>query len=82
MSLFLISFDLSKPEKEYPALTCHLQQIGAHQVLFCDWMVRTAESREHVFMDVKQFLQPSDGVLVCTIDDALGTSLKYDISKV
>ncbi len=38
--LYLISYDLIKPEKDYPSLTGALERDGAIRILYSEWLVR------------------------------------------
>ena len=37
--LYLVSYDLKRPEKDYPALFAALSQLGAEKVLLSEWFV-------------------------------------------
>jgi hypothetical protein len=39
--LFLISYDLIKPEKDYPDLIKTLRNIGARRILLSEWMIKS-----------------------------------------
>jgi hypothetical protein len=49
MPLFLISYDLIRPEKDCPDLIKTLQNIGARRILLSGWMIRTAMDGSDVF---------------------------------
>ena len=82
MALYLISYDLNKPEKDYPKLISYLESISAHRVLYSEWFLRSSSDRDAVYNAVKSRIDDNDGLLVCVVDSAIGCNLKYDISKV
>ena len=82
MALYLVSYDLNKPEKDYPKLIDHLEAIGAHRVLYSEWFVRSSSTRDEVYNNVKRYIDNNDSLLVCVVESAIGCNLKYDISKV
>lgn len=52
MPLYLISYDLIKPEKDYPDLIDHLEQIGAKRILLSEWALRGDFTAKDVYADV------------------------------
>ena len=52
MALYLISYDLIKPEKDYPDLIGHLEDIGAKRILFSEWALNDSAAMRSVFDDV------------------------------
>lgn len=73
MALYLISYDLVKPEKDYPKLIDFLEKAGAKKVLLSDWMLKTADSREAVFNAAKAHIDGNDRLMVSALDSAIGT---------
>jgi len=49
MPLFLITYDLIRPEKDYPDLINTLRNMGARRVLHSTWMIRSAVQGSDVF---------------------------------
>ena len=82
MPLYLVSYDLNKPEKDYPKLINYLESINAHRMLYSEWFVRTNLTRDALYSAVRAHIDANDGLLVCTTPDAIGINLKYDIAKV
>jgi len=83
MALYLISYDLNKPEKDYPKLINYLESIGAHRVLYSEWFVRSNVARDALYKAVAQHIDGNDGMFVCLVESAIGnTNLKYPMDKV
>lgn len=49
MPLFLISYDLIRPEKDYPDLIATLRNIGARRVLPSEWLIKSSMDVNDVF---------------------------------
>jgi hypothetical protein len=47
--LFLISYDLIKPEKDYPDLIKTLRNIGARRTLLSEWMIKSTMDVRDLF---------------------------------
>ena len=82
MALYLISYDLNKPEKDYPKLIDYLEQIGAHRVLYSEWLVRIDLDRDGLLAATRAHVDSNDGLMVCPVESATGINLKYPISKI
>lgn len=79
MPLLLISYDLIKPEKDYPKLIEYLEGIGAKRVLYSEWMLRTDSGRDAIFNSVKARVDENDALMVCELDSVIGTNLKHPL---
>lgn len=65
MALYLISYDLNKPEQDYPKLWEALKSLGAKKVLYSEWVTRrTGTSSEGLRDYVRQFIDSDDRLLV------------------
>jgi hypothetical protein len=82
MTLYLISYDLNKPEKDYPKLISYIESLSGHRVLFSEWFVRGNYTRDALYAGLKQHVDANDGLLVCAVSDAVGSNLKYDLTRV
>lgn len=75
MTLYLISYDLIKPEKDYPDLIAALERMGAKRVLLSEWMVRSQktirEAYDAVFTEGK--MGPKDKLLVVIVSTWLAS---------
>ncbi|HEX7892866.1 MAG TPA: hypothetical protein VF447_01655 [Terriglobales bacterium] len=82
MALYLVSYDLKKPEQDYPQLVEYLNLIGAHRVLYAQWLVRSGATRDAVYNGIRAHLESNDGLLVCLIDSAVGANLKHPLGEI
>ena len=82
MALYLISYDLNKPEKDYPKLWEALRQIGAKKVLYSQWITRRTDTdSEKLAGYIWQFMDSDDRLLVADLSSgAYGYNLmtKFD----
>ena len=49
MPLFLIIYDLIRPEKDYPDLIRTLRNIGARRIVLSAWMIRSSVNNSDIF---------------------------------
>ncbi|HEY4054002.1 MAG TPA: hypothetical protein VGL74_09670 [Terriglobales bacterium] len=82
MALYLVSYDLNKPEQDYPELVDYLRLIGARKVLQSEWLVRSGATRDAVYNGVKANLGSGDGLLVCLIQSAVGDNLANPLGEI
>ncbi len=82
MPLFLVSYDLNKPEKDYPKLIDYLEKVGAHRVLYSEWFIRNDMTRDALHNAVRAHIDGNDGLLTCLVESAVGNNCKYDLTKV
>jgi hypothetical protein len=70
MALYLISYDLNKPEKDYPKLWEALKEIGAKKVLYSQWAVSRVNTTSAGLRDyIWKFMDSNDRLLVADITD-------------
>jgi hypothetical protein len=82
MALYLISYDLNKPEKDYPKLIDYLEKIRAHRVLYSEWFVRSDLGRDALHEKVKAHIDGNDSLLTCLVESAVGNHCKCDLAKI
>ena len=82
MALYVVSFDLAKPEQEYTQLMEYLQLLGARRLLDSQWMVRSGATRDAVYKGIRAHLDTDDAVLVCLVGSAVGANLKHPLSEI
>jgi hypothetical protein len=66
MALYLISYDLMKPEKDYPHLINRLNELGAERVLYSEWFFLSTATPEAIRNDLQYYggLDKNDRVMV------------------
>jgi hypothetical protein len=65
MALYLISYDLMKPEKDYPNLIARLKQLGAKKVLYSEWFFISTATPSAIRDDLKQYgIDSNDRIMV------------------
>lgn len=65
MALYLISYDLNRPEQNYPELITALRNLGAQRALYSQWAVqRTGTTPQGLRDYVWQFMDANDRLLV------------------
>lgn len=62
--LHLVSYDLNKPEQNYPGLIARLRQLGAQKVLFSEWLLVSPSSAEGVRNDLQPLIDANDRIFV------------------
>jgi hypothetical protein len=85
MSLYLISYDLIKPEKDYPDLINALTRIGAQRVLYSEWMVNranTTTSGMFEYVRTTGKMDSNDKLLVVDVSDWVSVNAMADIAAV
>jgi hypothetical protein len=82
MALYVVSYDLSKPEQDYPQLLEYLQLIGARRLLGSQWMVRSGATRDAVYKGIRAHIDTADGLLVCLVGSAVGANLQHPLGEI
>jgi hypothetical protein len=82
MALYVVSYDLSQPEQQYPQLLEYLHLIGARRLLDSQWMVRSGATRDAVYQGIRAHLDSNDALLVCLVGSAVGTNLKHPLGEI
>jgi hypothetical protein len=82
MALYVVSYDLSKPEQHYPHLLEYLHLIGARRLPDSQWMVRSGATRDAVYHGIRAHIDSNDALLVCLVGSAVGTNLKHPLGEI
>ncbi len=82
MALYVVSYDLRKPEQDYPQLLEYLHLIGARRLLDSQWMVRSGATRDAVYQGIRAHLDSNDALLVCLVGSAVGANLKHPLGEI
>jgi hypothetical protein len=70
VSTIQVTYDLSKPLREYPALLEYLSSFNTWtRVLDSMWFIRTRKSEEKVRDELMRFLDKNDKVVVLDVTD-------------
>jgi CRISPR-associated endonuclease Cas2 len=64
MAVFLISYDLTEPGKNYPRLSARLTELGAERVLYSEWMISTTWTHVQLRDDLLNFIDATDRIMV------------------
>lgn len=70
MRIHLVSYDLSRPGQDYPAIVSRLVQLGAKRVLYSQWMLKNAMTPVQLADDLRRFLDANDRILVVDVTNA------------
>ena len=68
MALYLISYDLLKPEKNYDPLIDALIQQGAKRVLLTQWALNTYSSPKQIRDWARRYMDNNDRILISEIN--------------
>jgi len=82
MALYVVSYDLSKPEQHYPQLLEYLHLLGARRLLDSQWMVRSGATSDAVYQGIRAHIDSNDALLVCLVGSAVGTNLKHPLGEI
>jgi CRISPR-associated endonuclease Cas2 len=67
MALYLIAYDLRKPDFDYADLDSKLEQLGAKRVQESVWMLRSNESAKALQNQLKGSIHKKDRLLVAEV---------------
>jgi hypothetical protein len=67
MALYLISYDLDKPEQNYSGLLGRLRELGAQRFLYSEWFLINAANAQQIRDDLMRFIDNNDRILVAEI---------------
>lgn len=76
--LFLVSYDLNKPEQDYASLLPVLRKLGARKVLYSEWVLLSGNSAEELRDYLTQFVDNNDALLVVACGEWAGINLQTD----
>jgi len=65
--LYLISYDLQNPGKDYSMLTQALGKMGARRVLLSEWLLVSNEAPDNRVNTVARYMDANDRLLVTEI---------------
>jgi hypothetical protein len=82
MPLYLISYDLDKPEQNYDRLIDALIKHGAKNILLSAWGLRTTSSSVQVRDWVRQYTDVNDRILVTPLSDWAAWNAMNDINLI
>jgi hypothetical protein len=81
MALYVVSYDLSKPEQDYPQLLEYLHLIGARRLLDSQWLVRSGATRDAVYQGIRAQIDSNDALLVCLVGKRGGRELEASVRR-
>ena len=77
--LYVISYDLRKPGRDYDPLYDALEQEGAERILQSQWALKIGLPGQAKVLraEFKRFIDNNDRLLVTEVDDWAGRKLKF-----
>lgn len=85
MNMILVSYDLSKPGRDYPKLQEHLESYGDYaHLLGSVWLIKTNSSALQVCQAAMKYIDQNDKIFVTDITDssgAVGNNLGDEVSE-
>jgi hypothetical protein len=85
MTLFLIAYDLNKPEQNCEAIHKQLKNWGAKHVLESTWMLVTdlnVKQMRNILTDTEGLLDSSDGVVIAQVTDWSAAGTLIGLTKI
>ena len=80
--LYVVSYDLRVPERDYPALHRELEKLNAMRVLESVWLLKTDGTSSIGLRDRLQYIiDEHDGLLVCCVLDFAGHGLSSEVDQ-
>ena len=67
MPLYLISYDLDKPEQNYAGLLARLRELGAQRFLYSEWFLVQNASSTDIRDDLRTYIDNNDRILVVEV---------------
>lgn len=70
MAKYIVSYDLRKPEKDYPDLIAYLKKIGGLRPLLSVWLVKSNRGHSELRDEIRQNgrMDSNDRILVAGLD--------------
>ena len=69
MSVYLVSYDLNAPDKDYQRLIDAIGRYGnVCRVLKSQWAIQSNNSAEQIFNDLVRFIDGDDELFVCELN--------------
>ena len=73
MAVYLVSYDLNKPEQDYPALIRAIETYNANNEHFCkvlksQWFLYSNKTAKQIFNHLSRFIDEDDELFVCELN--------------
>lgn len=82
MPLYLVAYDLRKPDFDYSGLESKLKQLHAARVQESVWMLRSMETAKELRNQLKLVIHTKDRLLVAEVDSWSARKPMADIKKI
>ena len=76
MNLFIVSYDLRKPGRNYEELYEYLDQLGAKQIVESTYCFKSSNSAKGLRDEFKKYIDDNDGLMVSQISDWASYNVK------
>ncbi len=70
MTVYVVSYDLLQPGRDYATLYAALERAGARRILYSQWLLRTNQTAVQVRDALRAYIDANDRLFV----NALGTA--------
>jgi hypothetical protein len=64
MSQFLVIYDLMRPGQNYPALFSALRSLGAKEIQYSAWVLRSGSAAFHLATSLRAYIDANDRLFV------------------
>jgi len=68
MKIYLISYDLSKPEQDYEGLISEIEKFDSLHIQKSVWLVDSNFESQEIYSMLKQFVDKNDKLFICPLD--------------
>ena len=68
MKIYLISYDLSKPEQDYEGLICEIKKFDCLHIQKSVWLVDTNFESNQIYLRLQSFVDKNDKLFICPLD--------------
>lgn len=70
ITIYLISYDLNKPEQDYPKIIEAIKSYGTYcQALKSQWFIRSEKTAVEIGKHLMEYLDENDEILICEFND-------------
>ena len=67
--VYLVSYDLNKPEQDYPKIIKAIETYEFHcRVLQSQWLIRSEKTAEELLAHLSKFIDEDDELFVCEVN--------------